>query len=235
MPTVGRCEAWDTGEQPVDERNGETTHGLRVSDGIRASFEAHVARLQDARRARKEQLRPKSIVEALLRTEEGAAPRAHSKAGPQAGACTSRATLPIITPAGNLDADSVWTQLEEDRFDGDAVIRCLNTLLDMIDDRGYQRSPHQMRFHDAFIRATARVIYKSEWGAQKPSIMDKNKWERCPSEILISTPRRFGKTYRYVCLSACCHTHRREGVPVMCARVPVPVPVFAASPSSAPR
>ena len=58
-----------------------------------------------------------------------------------------------------------------------------------------RRSPHQLKFHSAFERATARVIYREDWGTQRPNIMRKNNWDTCPSEVLISTPRRFGKTY----------------------------------------
>jgi len=47
------------------------------------------------------------------------------------------------------------------------------------------RSAHQLKFHSAFERATARVLYKEEWGTRKPAIMDQNNWNTCPSEVLI--------------------------------------------------
>ena len=53
----------------------------------------------------------------------------------------------------------------------------------------------QMKFHSAFERSTARVIYRDDWGTQRPAIMKKNGWAACSSEVLISTPRRFGKTF----------------------------------------
>ena len=40
-------------------------------------------------------------------------------------------------------------------------------------------------------------MYKDDWGVQKPRIMQKHGWEACPGEVLISTPRRFGKTFRH--------------------------------------
>ena len=39
-------------------------------------------------------------------------------------------------------------------------------------------------------------MYREDWGVQKPAIMQKHGWESCPGEVLISTPRRFGKTFR---------------------------------------
>ena len=53
-----------------------------------------------------------------------------------------------------------------------------------------------MAFHSSFERCVSRVIYKSDWGKDRPAIMKHNKWDRCSSEVLISTPRRFGKVSR---------------------------------------
>ena len=180
-------EAAGLGCQPCED-DAPTGAQMRISDGLMASFGAHVDKLSQARLARKEQLRPKSIVETLVQEQEIA------NSGLQAAA-TGGSIVPIITQDGNLDPGSVWKRLDSDQFEGDAVIRCLYSLLDLIDDRGYQRSPHQIRFHDSFIRATSRVMYKSEWGSDKPAIMRSKNWDKCPSEILISTPRRFGKTF----------------------------------------
>jgi hypothetical protein len=32
-------------------------------------------------------------------------------------------------------------------------------------------------------------MFKAEWGSNKPAIMKSKNWDKCPSEILISTPR----------------------------------------------
>ena len=109
-----------------------------------------------------------------------------------------------------------------DRFRGDVNMRTLNTLLGMVDEAGYERSAHQMRFHEAFHRSCARVLYKDDWSGKgafffggvggagtghlvsqensvltvfKPEIMKKYGWKKSNSEVLISTPRRFGKTF----------------------------------------
>ena len=84
-----------------------------------------------------------------------------------------------------------------EEFDGDLVLQTLNNFLQEIDRRGYARSAHQLQFHNAFIRACGRVIYRHSWGVARPTIMAKNGWAKSPSEILISTPRRFGKTFSY--------------------------------------
>ena len=86
---------------------------------------------------------------------------------------------------------------------GDTNLRTLRTLLSIIDDRGFERSAHQVQFHSAFERSTARVIYKRDWASSRSQIMAKNGWTTCSSEVLISTPRRFGKTF------ACVQTNRK--------------------------
>ena len=48
------------------------------------------------------------------------------------------------------------------------------------------------------MKAAARVLYKKDWETDRPIIMEKYGWTRCNSEVLISTPRRFGKTYSIV-------------------------------------
>lgn len=54
-----------------------------------------------------------------------------------------------------------------------------------------------MSFHSAFERCTARIIYKKDWATNRPAIMRHNKWNTCSSEVLISTPRRFGKVHSH--------------------------------------
>jgi len=191
-------EGADPGCQPCED-DGPTGARAVVSDGLMAFFSSHVDHLTNTRLARKEQLRPKSLVETLLQAQETAtsAPQAAATGG------SSSALIPLITAEGHLDPGSVWKRLDSDQFEGDAVLRCLYALLDLIDDKGYQRSNHQVRFHDAFIRATSRVMFKQEWGNCKPAIMKSKNWDKCPSEILISTPRRFGKTFSIAIFCAC--------------------------------
>tara|TARA_B100000519_G_scaffold83401_1_gene72186 strand:+ start:278 stop:787 length:510 start_codon:yes stop_codon:yes gene_type:complete len=83
-----------------------------------------------------------------------------------------------------------------DELQGDVNFRTLRSLLKLVDEKGFERSPHQLKFHAAFERAAARVIYRDSWGTQRPKIMKAHGWKTTPGEVLISTPRRFGKTFR---------------------------------------
>ena len=65
------------------------------------------------------------------------------------------------------------------------------------------RSAQQLDFHAAFMKASARVIYRSSWATDRPAIMAAHGWETSNSEVLISTPRRFGKTFSIAIFCAC--------------------------------
>jgi hypothetical protein len=93
--------------------------------------------------------------------------------------------------------------LPGDQFAGDVNMRTLDRLLKRIDQRGYERSSQQLEFHAAFMRACGRILYRKDWGTRKPEIMAKHGWTKCNSEVLISTPRRFGVRRRaQLCLNA---------------------------------
>ena len=64
-----------------------------------------------------------------------------------------------------------------------------------------------MQFHSAFERCVSRVIYKGEWGRDRTAIMQHNGWEKANSEVMISTPRRFGKTFRYEMIAVAHRIH----------------------------
>ena len=93
--------------------------------------------------------------------------------------------------------------LPSDEYEGDGHLRTLRKLLARIDARGYERSSQQLSFHNAFEVATARILYKRDWALRKPDIVKKNGWGESFSEVLISTPRRFGKTFSIAMFSAC--------------------------------
>ena len=71
--------------------------------------------------------------------------------------------------------------------------------LDSIDRQGFTRSFHQRLFHDHFIRACARIFWKTEppgtFARHHQRILESNGWDHLSQEILVSTPRRFGKTF----------------------------------------
>jgi hypothetical protein len=85
--------------------------------------------------------------------------------------------------------------VKEDGFD--RIEKC-RMALRVLDQNGWQRSHHQRVFHENYIRATSRVFFKADGeGAFMRShqkLLQINNWENIQSEVLISTPRRFGKT-----------------------------------------
>ena len=93
------------------------------------------------------------------------------------------------------EQDKIGAPHPSDKYEGDNHLRTLRRLLAVIDDRGFQRSPHQLRFHQSFEAAIARVLFKKDWAVSKPDIVKRVGWQKTPSEVLISTPRRFGKTF----------------------------------------
>ena len=70
--------------------------------------------------------------------------------------------------------------------------------LEALDRQGWDRSYHQRQFHEQFIRACARIFYKTEpagtFQRDQQRLLQGNGWTNLSQEILISTPRRFGKT-----------------------------------------
>jgi hypothetical protein len=172
---------------PLDALADEEPRSI-FSNDINAFFSSHVENLRKRRKARLASLALKTVVE----TEESA-PTATNEPAEE----SFFADNPLVVPtrANNADDDLALNaqMLPTDLFQGDLVLRRLNILLERIDERGYLRSRQQVRFHDAFIRATSRVIYKEDWDSSRPRIVQRNGWEKTPSEILISTPRRFGK------------------------------------------
>jgi hypothetical protein len=70
--------------------------------------------------------------------------------------------------------------------------------LEALDRRGWARSFHQRMFHDNFIRSCARIFWKREphgtFAKDHQRILEVNGWDHLAQEVLVSTPRRFGKT-----------------------------------------
>ena len=116
--------------------------------------------------------------------------------------------------------DTFGVMMPEDKWQGCCHLRTLRGLLSMVDDRGFERSPHQvlsashpdtrtvltqimrwqMAFHDAFERTVSRVIYKKDWGTSRPAIMRHNNWPKCT----LSTP------LSYRMWSDVCHCMHRQ-------------------------
>lgn len=170
-----------------------------MSNGVYAEFDAHAQAVQTALEKRRERLQfASNTMEELVDD--------------------------AMADAEDVDAGlGVWR--EGDAYQGDVNLRTLNALLERVDQRGFERcaasnqtparrlvhpldsldrrSPHQLEFHAAFFEACSRIIFKDDWEVSKPQICRKYGWEEVKSEVMISTPRRFGKTYSIAIFCAC--------------------------------
>jgi hypothetical protein len=87
---------------------------------------------------------------------------------------------------------------QKEVMSGFSRMQCCRDALSFLDDNGWKRSYHQRLFHDDFIRACTRIFWKREAPGKFPreqcEILRRNNWSHIQQEVLISTPRRFGKT-----------------------------------------
>ena len=67
-----------------------------------------------------------------------------------------------------------------------------------LDTKGWNISYHQRLFHDDFLKACTSSFWKLEQPGQfardHQTVLQQNGWDHIAQEIVISTPRRFGKT-----------------------------------------
>lgn len=77
-------------------------------------------------------------------------------------------------------------------------IRKVREALETIDNCGWNRSYHQRMFHEQYLKASVRCFFKlyppGSFQRFHQKILMENGWDTLPQEILVSTPRRFGKT-----------------------------------------
>ena len=117
---------------------------------------------------------------------------------------TEKAMLSGMPSLGSKRAAcDVWLRRDTDQYVGCSRLRSLHTLLQRIDNNGFERSDHQLKFHNAFEQACARIIYKEEFPVHRSAICKLNGWDTPNGEVLISTPRRFGKTFAVAQFCAC--------------------------------
>ena len=159
------CGEDEEGQEGEEEAQGEER---LLSPALFAAFDAHVDAIAAARKRRQEMLAFRTAVEEDGQTEEVAADATQDE----------------------IDGLGVW--LPTDTMQGDVNMRTLQKLLTRVDQRGFERSAQQLEFHVAFMKAAARVIYRGSWETERPAIMRKYGWDKSNSEVLISTPRRFG-------------------------------------------
>ena len=106
---------------------------------------------------------------------------------------------------GGLDAflENRAARAAETRRDGFTRLDKLRQALVALDRGGWERSYHQRLFHESFINAIVRILFKTDppgfFSQSYPRLLELNGWTSINQEILVSTPRRFGKTIS-VCL-----------------------------------
>lgn len=188
-----------------------------ISAALDSLFDSHVSALAEARKRRREDLALRGALEIYQATD---------------------AACPVQTTPVEDEDPAYGLALPDDLFEGDAHLRTLNRLLAEIDKRGFERSgspwplpnhclftplarvrrsSQQVEFHDAFIMACGRVLYKADWSLSRPDICERNQWSktfggearRFPptvgsgvvphlthdanlAQVMVSTPRRFG-------------------------------------------
>ena len=124
--------------------------------------------------------------------------RARARTRAENAALSGIPALACLAPSSKLGARQTG-----DTYVGCARLRALRCLLRRVDENGFERSAHQLRFHDAFEQACARILYKEEFPVHRADICRLNSWDSPSGEVLISTPRRFGKTFAVSQFCAC--------------------------------
>lgn len=95
-------------------------------------------------------------------------------------------------------SDSWAPGAREAKKDPLEYMQLCRTYLAKLDGMGWNRSFHQRLFHDDFLKACTRSFWKLEppgqFARDHQRVLRVNSWDHIAQEILISTPRRFGKT-----------------------------------------
>ena len=90
------------------------------------------------------------------------------------------------------------TQARHGAMNGIRRIQLCRSALDALDRRGWDRSFHQRLFHEEYLKSCARIFFKRDgpgsFARNHNRVLELNGWDSTPQEILVSTPRRFGKT-----------------------------------------
>ena len=77
---------------------------------------------------------------------------------------------------------------------GDERLANLRQALKRLDTLGYMRSNHQREFHEVFISACLPQLYGKDLDRCLIRILEENDLDSIQSEVMVVTPRRWGKT-----------------------------------------
>ncbi|KAJ1466972.1 hypothetical protein T484DRAFT_1756227 [Baffinella frigidus] len=104
------------------------------------------------------------------------------------------AGAPVVDASSNGTQESIGFTLRDGFFHMARLREALNAL----DRCGWKRSYHQRLFHEEYLRSATRVFFKTEkpgsFERAHKKVLEINGWDSLQQEVLISTPRRFGKT-----------------------------------------
>lgn len=104
-----------------------------------------------------------------------------------------RGVLLSSSSDGSLFDDE--SAMQRPTVDGDQLLQNLYGKLDHIDRLQYPRSHHQVKFHDCFTRACLRIIYGDDYDRMEKYLLQEFDVDEFRNEVMIVTPRRFGKTF----------------------------------------
>ena len=203
-PRGARARARSEGEgEEEPEEEPEEEDGALIHDALFKAFDAHVEKLDAARLRRIEALSFKSALEDDGKEEINADATQDEVDG-----------LGVWLAGDEFQGDvnyrtlqKLLTRVDQRGFERSAQQLEARPRLWLRLAPGAWRLPHPLpfslpdacaaraQFHVAFMKAAARVIYRGSWETERPAIMKRYGWETSNSEVLISTPRRFGKTF----------------------------------------
>lgn len=116
--------------------------------------------------------------------------------------------LALAATADDLDGDRTSSETkriarrQRSKLPGDDRLWKLRSSLACIDNVWQERSNHQIEFHDAFTRVCGRILYGKDWNRAEHDMKLSNGWKSSPAAFLVSTPRRFGKTFSVAMFAA---------------------------------
>lgn len=100
-----------------------------------------------------------------------------------------------VVVSGKQNVFESNTMAERPKVTGDKTLAALYDKLAHIDRLQYPRSHHQVKFHDCFTRSCLRIIYGDDYDRIEPYLLKEFDVKEFRNEVMIVTPRRFGKTF----------------------------------------
>jgi hypothetical protein len=87
-----------------------------------------------------------------------------------------------------------YQKLNRAEIIGDFILAKVFSYLEVVDEKLFDRSNDQRKFHESIIIGNLKNIYRHEFNMNITRIMKENNWDIIRPYILIVAPRRMGKT-----------------------------------------